>query len=371
MTGTSPACCLRPPGLSTKSRLRAMGRNKSASTTVPNNAAPTDRYRLCMAAEYTQQQTSWVRLKAVTSRFVVITLASLLTLAGCVRYEDGRAAFDNRDYPTAFAKWQLLAKFGDAKAQNELGWLYQNGLGTDPDAGLAVLWYRKAASQGLTVAQTNLGIMLNDGIGVPRDHREASKWFSLAARKNDPSALNNLGVLYDKGDGVPENDIKAVELLTKAAELGHPRAMSNLGLMFKLGEGVPQDAATAIRWFKAAAEKKDPEGMNNLAVMLDQGLGTEADPTKAMQLFEIAARSGEPAAAVNLAMMFLRSTRDVDRVNPTLSNRPVVKAYAWLNIAAGMGYVQARDYRTKLQNQLSPAEIAEAQRLSVTWSNVR
>jgi len=322
-----------------------------------------------MAAEYTQQQTSWVRLKAVTSRFVVITLASLLTLAGCVRYEDGRAAFDNRDYPTAFAKWQLLAKFGDAKAQNELGWLYQNGLGTDLDVGMAVLWYRKAASQGLTVAQTNLGIMFNDGIGVPRNPGEAAKWFELAARQGDPSALNNLGVLYDKGDGVPEDDRKAVELLTRAAELGHPRAMSNLGLMYRLGEGVPQDAVTATRWFKAAADEKDLEGINNLGVMLDQGIGTAQDRTKAMSLFDTAARAGHPDAAVNLAMMMMHPPANLLPPQERGSARPLVTAYAWLNFAAGLGNLEARQYRAELHPKLSSDEIAEAQRLSVAWSS--
>ena len=47
-----------------------------------------------------------------------------LALASCVRYDDGREAFEVKDYDRAFARWQLLAKFGDARAQNEIGWLY-------------------------------------------------------------------------------------------------------------------------------------------------------------------------------------------------------------------------------------------------------
>ena len=237
------------------------------------------------------------------------------------------------------------------------------------DAATAVLWYRKAASQGLAVAQTNLGIMFNDGIGVPRNPGEAAKWFELAARQGDPSALNNLGVLYDKGDGVPEDDRKAVELLTRAAELGHPRAMSNLGLMYRLGEGVPEDAATATRWFRSAADKKDLEGINNLGVMLDQGLGAAQDRTKAMSLFDAAARAGHPGAAVNLALMMMRAPATLPSDQEGERIRPLVKAYAWLNFAAGLGNLEARQYRAELHSKLTSEEIADAQRLSVAWSS--
>ena len=59
---------------------------------------------------------------------LLLAVSVLFILSGCVRFEDGDAAFRKGDYATAFDKWRLLAKYGDAKAQNELGWLYQQGL---------------------------------------------------------------------------------------------------------------------------------------------------------------------------------------------------------------------------------------------------
>jgi len=316
-----------------------------------------------MGGQYTQRPGPWVRLRAVKRvvlpRLATVILLSALGLGGCVRYEQGDAAFQAGDYPTAYARWQLLAKFGDARAQNELGWLYQSGLGTDLDPAQAAHWYRRAATQGLAVAQTNLGILYNDGKGVTRDPREAARWFELAARQGDAAALNNLGVLYDRGDGVPEDHQRAAQLLRQAADKGHPRAMSNLGLLYKNGEGVPQDAATAVRWFRAAAAAGDREGQNNLAVMLDNGLGAAADPAAARQLFERAARAGEAGAAVNLALMLLRPGKEA-----TAEAR--LAAYAWLNVAASQGHEQAATMRSNLALLLTPEEVALAQARSLT-----
>lgn len=323
------------------------------------SAAAAEEYRLSMAAQYTHRPDPWVRLRRVKNPLSWLLVGVLISLAGCVRYEDGRAAFNAGDYPRAFARWQLLAEYGNAQAQNELGWLYQQGLGVEPDPLQAVRWYRKAAAQGLAVAQTNLGIMYNDGLGVVRDRREAARWFELAARQGDAAALNNLGVLHDRGEGVPEDNHKAAEYLRKAADLGHPRAMSNLGLLYKNGEGVPQDAATAVRWFRAAADAGDREGLNNLAVMLDNGLGTPADPAAAQQLFERAARAGEAGAAVNLALMLMRPAKAV-----TVEQK--ISAYAWLNLAASQGYTEALAMRTNLALLLTPEQIATAQAQSLT-----
>ena len=317
-----------------------------------------------MPPQYTQQHYRSVRLGVVTATYRCLLLGLLVLVTGCVRYEDGQASFDAGDHQNAFARWHLLAKFGDPRAQNEIGWMYQHGLGIDPDPSQAARWYRKAAVQGLAVAQTNLGIMYNDGEGVVKDPREAARLFDLAARQNDAAALNNLGVLYDKGTGVPEDNRRAAELLQKAAELGHPRAMSNLGLLYKNGEGVPQDAATAVKCFKASAEKNDREGLNNLAVMLDNGFGTSPDHAGAMKLFQRAARAGESAAALNLALMHLRPGTSEDKLNEDRNSR-LIEAYAWLNVAASLGQTEAIARRGELSATLNGEQIAEAQALSL------
>jgi TPR repeat protein len=98
-------------------------------------------------------------------------------------YEDGDAAYKRGDYSTALRLWRPLAEQGHAKAQNNLGLIYADGLGVPQNYATAVKWYRKAAEQGHAIAQSNLGVMYRDGEGVSRDYVEAHKWFSLAATR--------------------------------------------------------------------------------------------------------------------------------------------------------------------------------------------
>ena len=73
------------------------------------------------------------------------------------------------------------AEAGDAKAQFNIGTMYENGSGVKQDYAEAAKWYRKAAVLGDARAQYNLGIMNQNGWGVPQDDTEAVKWYRKAA----------------------------------------------------------------------------------------------------------------------------------------------------------------------------------------------
>jgi TPR repeat protein len=81
-------------------------------------------------------------------------------------FEKGLKAYQSGDYQTALHEWRPLAEQGDAKAQNNLGVMYEKGLGVPQDYAEAVKWYRKAAEQGDARAQNNLGVMYAAGRGV-------------------------------------------------------------------------------------------------------------------------------------------------------------------------------------------------------------
>ena len=105
-----------------------------------------------------------------------------------------------------FAATKKDAESGDAEAQNNLGVMYNKGLGVSEDYAEAVKWYRLAADQGYADAQCNLGVMYDNGQGVPQDYAEAVKWYRLAADQGDAGAQSNLGVMYSDGQGVPQDD---------------------------------------------------------------------------------------------------------------------------------------------------------------------
>ena len=82
--------------------------------------------------------------------------------------------------------YRRAAEQGVADAQYNLGFMYRNGQGVPQDDKQAVDWYRKAAEQGDTVAQLNLGLMYYYGKGVPQDYKEAYAWACVATEKKDP-----------------------------------------------------------------------------------------------------------------------------------------------------------------------------------------
>jgi TPR repeat protein len=124
-------------------------------------------------------------------------------------YEDATAAYQRGDFATALRLVRPLAEQGFAKAQFNLGFMYDNGQGTAQDYREAIKWYRLAAEQGFAQARFNLGFMYDQGQGVAQDYLEALKWYRLAAEQGLAGAQFNLGVRYAKGQGVAQDYIRA------------------------------------------------------------------------------------------------------------------------------------------------------------------
>lgn len=169
-----------------------------------------------------------------------LILAGVLLLAGpaAADYAAGAAAFARGDWATAYREWKPLAEAGDAASQNNLGFLYRYGRGVEPDAGMAVEWYRRAAEQGHAAAQFNLGLMLDNGLGVPQDFALAARWFR------------------------------------RAADQGLARAQAFLGMMYWAGKGVPLDPAEALYWTRLAAQGGDDLARRNRQVFESQAPAT-------------------------------------------------------------------------------------------------
>ncbi len=101
-------------------------------------------------------------------------------------FQTGLDAYDRDDYATALKEWRPLADQGHAKAQYNLGVMYDDGEGVAQDYAEAVKWYRLAAEQGHASAQNNLAVMYEDGKGVTQDYVQAHKWYNLAAAGSSP-----------------------------------------------------------------------------------------------------------------------------------------------------------------------------------------
>jgi TPR repeat protein len=111
----------------------------------------------------------------------ILAMPFVISAAFAGPLEDGAAAYDRGDYPTALKLWRSLANQGSAKAQALLGVMYDDGQGVPQDYAEAIKWYRLAADHGVAVAQVNLGLMYFKGLGVPQNYVQAHVWWNLAA----------------------------------------------------------------------------------------------------------------------------------------------------------------------------------------------
>lgn len=217
-------------------------------------------------------------------------------------YQRGRGFYGARppDHANAAIWFRRAADLGHAKAQNDLGWLMQNGWGVPRDEAQAVHWYRLSANQGYDVAQTNLGWMYQHGRGVPRDYTEAASLYRLAASQGSATAADNLGIMYRDGLGVARDHGQAVALFRKSAGSGNAWGQTDLGWMYHNGWGVPRDYAEAMKWYRLAAAQGDALAQNNLGVMYRDSLGVPRDLAQALAWFRQAAAGGDERARQSL-----------------------------------------------------------------------
>jgi len=98
--------------------------------------------------------------------------------------------------------------------------------GSQQDYAEVIKWYRKAAVQGYAKAQNNLGFMYEEGKGVPQNDTEAVKWYRKAAVQGNAKAQYNLGLIYAAGKDVPQDDVQAYAWIQLAVEGGFEEATS-------------------------------------------------------------------------------------------------------------------------------------------------
>ncbi len=63
----------------------------------------------------------------------------------------------------------------------------------------AVEWFRKAAEQGYDKAQNNLGWAYQNGNGIPKNLETAREWYQKAAAQGHELAKQNLENIKDQG----------------------------------------------------------------------------------------------------------------------------------------------------------------------------
>jgi TPR repeat protein len=127
-------------------------------------------------------------------------------------------------------------------------------------------------------------------------------------------AFGDAGAAYVKGDFA-----QVVTLLRPLAEKGNSEAQYKLGVMYDEGKGVAQDYQEASKWYRLSAEQGRLGAQYNLGVMYAQGQGVAQD---------------------------------------------YVRSHMWLSLAAAQGFIEAQNDRDWLTQRMTPAQIAEAQKMT-------
>jgi uncharacterized protein len=125
---------------------------------------------------------------------IVIALGTTGTSWGA-DYQKGVAAYISGDYVTALREWSPLAQLGDARAQFQVGALYDSGEGVPQNYKIAMKWFTHAAEQGRTDAMNRLGIGYRNGQGVLQDYVYAHMWTNIAAASGNPAASLNRDII--------------------------------------------------------------------------------------------------------------------------------------------------------------------------------
>ena len=104
---------------------------------------------------------------------------------------------------------------------------------------------------------------------------------------------------------------------------GYAGVQTALAVLYRYGQGVPQDYAEAVKWYRMATEQGNVDAQFDLGFMYGKGRGVPQD---------------------------------------------YVQAHLWFNLAAAQAYgEQASRNRDIIADKMTPAQIAEAQRLARDW----
>jgi TPR repeat protein len=128
--------------------------------------------------------------------------------------------------------------------------------------------------------------------------------------------------MYLRGKGVPVDFDETMRLYRKAADQGYAIAEVQIGVWYEHSE--PQNFAEALKWYRKAADQGNASGQFNLGSLYAEGHGVPQD---------------------------------------------YVSAYMWLNLAEAQEGPNAYfgGLRDKVALFMTPAQIAEAQKLAREW----
>ncbi len=119
---------------------------------------------------------------------LVEVIASMAMVASPTQagFSEGMAAYARGDMATAVRELVPAARANDSRAQFLLAQIYAQTGSAPKERADAVMWYRRAAVNGVVAAMRRLGDIYRDGLSAESDPVQAYAWYDLASSRLGP-----------------------------------------------------------------------------------------------------------------------------------------------------------------------------------------
>ena len=196
--------------------------------------------------------------------------------------------------------------------KNELEWcvnlgvMYEQGRGQDPDPVKAASIYGDACTRGNHNGCLNLAAMRRDGRGGAKDHAKANTLLQNSCDAGHLPSCNNLAnFVRDSSKGDPLLLGKAASLYKKVCDES-PKggiACRNLGYMMASGAGTAKNVAKAFGLFEKACAMHDGGGCMLAGGAFESGDGTARNLQEAVRRYGAACDLGYASGCKAIAAM--------------------------------------------------------------------
>jgi TPR repeat protein len=220
----------------------------------------------------------------------------------------GAKAFAEGKFESAKVFFERCAKAGEVPCINNLGVLYDRGLGVRADPKQAINYYKTAAEKGLVLGVTNYAGAIAKGYEGSVDGKKIMALYVDAAAMGSPIAMGNVAYFrqirgWDKaGTAFPSDE--TIVAYARVAEMRRlPVGAFALGLIYKNGFAVYQDVQLAEKYLLRASAMGDLRADASLALLYQEQLNK---PSEAKRYFDTVERSRIKGALLVVVAHFCR-----------------------------------------------------------------
>lgn len=145
-----------------------------------------DRENCDVSARGVREPRFMIRLMNVVVVGGIVASMAIVAKPAQAGFSEGMAAFARGDMATAVRELVPAARADDSRAQFLLAQIYARTDSAPKERADAVMWYRRAAANGMVAAMRRLGDIYRDGLGAESDPVQAYAWYDLASSRLGP-----------------------------------------------------------------------------------------------------------------------------------------------------------------------------------------